>query len=460
MTPEKQAALIAEWLDKPPGTPPPEGVDPDAIETVFALSPERAPAPRVSIDDILAGVGSGPFFEAPAPRENKTAELPLAEAAPAPIAEQPEEPEEAQVIDLAARRRRRIWGGVGVAAMAALVLFSVAPEEGFENLADAPMPAEQAAPTTTAAPDAAPATEWERNADFAEQELQQPASKAAEEPQSAMQAKAEPPAPPQGDEAKDAPSSGRYDQLELSSGGASYGEPPADPAPAPEGLADLEDYAGNTADDVDRGTFADEDVLEEAEEELAQLGATSQSVSESSYRQAPSKQRTDRRTRGESAKKTGGSASSAPAVAEMDIQADDWDDTPAEVAPIPTDLAGLRAAAVPADYNSSWYLRSLSDEELDRFDKAIETGTEADLISDGDVFVGQDMAFRAAKRALAAGQTSDALSFARQGQRRSSSNSAFLSNLYYIEGRALESQGDTEGAKRAYTSAANLNRAR
>ncbi len=448
MTPEKQAALIAEWLDKPPGTPPPEGVDPDAIETIFALSPQRAPAPRVSIDDILAGVGSGPFFE------NKVAELPLAQAAPAPVAEEPEEPQHTQVIDLAARRRRRIWGGVGVAAMAALVLFSVVPEQGFDELAEAPMPAEQQAAPTGAT--AEPAAVIEQLRDSGERQQAKPATAKSE---------ALPPAPPtDGLEGKIQPSSGRYDELQLSSGGASssYGE---DPAPRAAPAQELQDYAGNTADEVDRGAFEEAEEAQVASRvaDLTSSGATSQAAYEalSDDEQAPSKQKRAedrRRTRGEPSSRP----SSSSAVAELDMEpsADDWDDTPAEIAPIPTDLDGLRAAAVPGDYGSSWYLKALSDDELARFDKAIETGTESDLISDPNARIGQDMAFRAAKLALAAGADAEALRYTRQGQARSSANTAFLSNLYYIEGRVLERQGDTEGAKRAYTAAANLNRAR
>lgn len=58
---ENQARALADWLEAPPGTDPPEGVDDDVLEAIYALHPERAPAPRVSVDDILAGVGEGPL---------------------------------------------------------------------------------------------------------------------------------------------------------------------------------------------------------------------------------------------------------------------------------------------------------------------------------------------------------------------------------------------------------------
>jgi hypothetical protein len=60
MSDETQAQALAEWLAAPPGTAPPSGLDPEVIEAVYALRPEMAPAPRVSVEDILADVVSGP----------------------------------------------------------------------------------------------------------------------------------------------------------------------------------------------------------------------------------------------------------------------------------------------------------------------------------------------------------------------------------------------------------------
>jgi hypothetical protein len=60
MNPEKQAELLARWLADP-SSGPPEGVDADALESVYALRPELAPAPRVSVEDILSGVRAGPL---------------------------------------------------------------------------------------------------------------------------------------------------------------------------------------------------------------------------------------------------------------------------------------------------------------------------------------------------------------------------------------------------------------
>lgn len=61
MTEDTQARRLAEWLAAPAGTDPPEDLDPEVLAAVYALRPDRAPAPRLGIDAILASVSSGPF---------------------------------------------------------------------------------------------------------------------------------------------------------------------------------------------------------------------------------------------------------------------------------------------------------------------------------------------------------------------------------------------------------------
>lgn len=60
MTEQQQAELLAAWLADP-NAPIPDGLDPDVVEAVIALHPERAPAPRVTADSILALVEEGPL---------------------------------------------------------------------------------------------------------------------------------------------------------------------------------------------------------------------------------------------------------------------------------------------------------------------------------------------------------------------------------------------------------------
>ncbi|MCP4807015.1 MAG: hypothetical protein GY913_26795 [Proteobacteria bacterium] len=450
MTPEKQASLLAEWLEKPPGTAPPEGVDSDALEAIYALRPELAPAPRVSIDDILAGVSEGPF--------SRTAEVPIARTAEVPISEAPTEIEDeviveadpetgrGEVVDFAAARRRRtrVWGAIGTMAAAALILFTVLPaDDGFENLAKEAPTADPVA--QVASPEAVQTAEdYDRpNEDLAELD-------ALEEGEAT-------PARPAKQER-----TGRYDALKnLSSadmdagdlsdglapsgGGASYG-------PAPEELH-LEDAEQKAAEPDPEPALAGLGYVEaeEAQDEaaydtldVAQPAASESRKTRSSWGNREKDESPKSSSRASSSTTAGSSAYDAPA---------------AEPEPIPSDLDALRAAAFPSDYSASWYLRALDDAGLDRVDAAISSGDYASLISDPDPRVGQDFAGRAAQEA-ASSSSSNALGYVNEGLRRSSANTPFLSRLYALQGQILEAQGDVEGAKAAYTNAANLNRAR
>ncbi len=64
MTDLNEPRLLAQWLEAHPGEPPPEGVETEVMEAVYALRPDLAPAPRVTVEDILAVVASGPFVQA------------------------------------------------------------------------------------------------------------------------------------------------------------------------------------------------------------------------------------------------------------------------------------------------------------------------------------------------------------------------------------------------------------
>ena len=64
------AESLAEWLGSPPGTPPPRNLPIGVVEATYALRPELAPAPRLSIDDVLSGPSEGPL----AAQENPDAE--------------------------------------------------------------------------------------------------------------------------------------------------------------------------------------------------------------------------------------------------------------------------------------------------------------------------------------------------------------------------------------------------
>ena len=56
MTDEEQARALALWLEGDVNAPPPPDLDPEVVEAIYALRPERAPAPQLDIDDIPGGV--------------------------------------------------------------------------------------------------------------------------------------------------------------------------------------------------------------------------------------------------------------------------------------------------------------------------------------------------------------------------------------------------------------------
>jgi hypothetical protein len=138
MNEHQQAERLASWLEA--NDLPPPGLDEDVVETIYALRPELAPAPRVSVDELLASLNAGPLaseplWEPPA--------APANDGAPAQL-----------------RWARYLGGGaVGTLAAAAMALLvfgnSPQPERMMEA---APAPEAVAAPAAakTVAPQDAP----------------------------------------------------------------------------------------------------------------------------------------------------------------------------------------------------------------------------------------------------------------------------------------------------------------
>lgn len=452
MNTETQASLLAEWLDHP-GTPPPEGLDPEVVQAAIALRPELAPAPSVTVDDILAGITSGPFAEAGGSGDSggpqgRSAELPLDHS---PVELQPANSPQiegvAPVIDLAARRRRRIWGGVGLLAAAALVLVSVGPQLMNQAPDQALVPqdlpgAEEQLTRTAAPPEAEPApvlgeelVDRQMVNDVARPtgltgggERNKVAADPAPAPASA------PPAPPQ------EPSKEAAAPLAPSSSASSYGDVPA-ASSGSSGSQPVEQSVAS-ASRSGAGSYGQMDL--ESTAELA-----SEEKGRFKLRSAKSED-----------------AAAVDDNFEYAVEADE----PAEPEALPGDLDGLRSAAAPQDYRGGWYLTGLDGAEYDRFEAAIDsaqsqsggakTATYAALINDPNPLIGQDMAFRAAVSARATGDNAGALRYLRSGQSRSSMNTAQRANLFYLEGQILEAQGDTSGALAAYRVAANMNQAR
>jgi|GEM_PF-7126886 len=108
MTDEQQAIQLAEWLEKNPGEKPPEGIDPDVIEAVYALRPDLAPSASVGVNEILSRIQSGPFREAHTDPE-----------------------ETSNLIHLAETRKKKLrrWTFIGSIAAAACVLIIAIPQK-------------------------------------------------------------------------------------------------------------------------------------------------------------------------------------------------------------------------------------------------------------------------------------------------------------------------------------------
>lgn len=149
---EEQASRLAEWLEQTPGAPPPEGVDPEVLQAVWSLRPDLAPAPRVTVEDILAGIETGPLSDR------------LVSLARERQAKRRDEFEKQQAAAAAHEQRRtsrlRPWfWSLGLAASAAAALLVVLPNLRHEAAPDAGSPPapEAASPPPVAAPADLPA---------------------------------------------------------------------------------------------------------------------------------------------------------------------------------------------------------------------------------------------------------------------------------------------------------------
>ncbi len=171
MTEQEQAERLAEWLAAPPGTDPPEGVDPDALAAIWVLRPDLAPAPRVSFDEVLARVEGGPFaadapdnvVAFPTSVEGRGARRDAAAAARAALDAAREAAEAAERAERERRRpKRRAWWAapaLSIGLAAAAVLAFVVPRQIRLATPDGSLKAEErAAAESPPAPPAAPAT--------------------------------------------------------------------------------------------------------------------------------------------------------------------------------------------------------------------------------------------------------------------------------------------------------------
>ncbi len=176
MNERHQTDLLARWLASGARGEPPAGLDPDTVASLYALRPDLAPAPRLTVDDILDGITTGPFAEPEADAEpeagGEVVPFPVPASRPTVV---PPKSERAAQATRRSDRTRWIGGGIGLLAAVAAALLTLSPsgspgpnmakvadrtEHEQAMPADAPSPAPAAAPIAEVAsgqiaPDAA-----------------------------------------------------------------------------------------------------------------------------------------------------------------------------------------------------------------------------------------------------------------------------------------------------------------
>jgi len=229
-----EAAAFAEALEGPEPT-----VDPQLQDALFALAPDRAPAPNLSIDDILDSVSTGPF----APVIRITGEFPAVIAPPTNLREavtaDAEPAPAAEVVSLAAHRPapkpqparrapRPRWflPAMGALAAAAATLLFVVPGLQMSEmspeppLAGAPAPRQEAAgPAATDAPMAKPSSSATRTSPKKEKR-KQVERKPAEHPNAPAPA---PPPADRWDPAEEAPAGQAQSSADRNNAYGGYG---------------------------------------------------------------------------------------------------------------------------------------------------------------------------------------------------------------------------------------------
>ena len=441
MNEEQDAERLARWLEDPSADPPSE-LDPEVVGAVYTLSPKHRPAPRLSIEEILAGVTEGPFAAPATPPEEKKegrrdrirsssqGSSENKQAAPAPARRAPPS-------------RRWVLPVVGTAMAGMLVLLVVVPglflQGSSEKSVDAHTPMPEMAATTPPRPMASAPAEDEPPAYPAPPALlAERAYPASEVPRPAtMPAPA--PAPAGGPEfANDAGTQGRAagaspdaDQAYLQSGPpAEQEQPPTTNTAAPE--PNSASVADNYALDGDR---AEQDQDDEAV------------IAEAVNARRPSSR--EKKT-AETAPSAGAAYAPAPAAAKSAVMEE-------EEPPI-----------WPQDYRERWYVGDAEVEPTYQAAQALEqTGqwTAAavayrSLFASSRSSVAQDAAWRCASAWWKAGQGSTALTTIEEGLRRSSANTPYRARLFALKGDILSAQGKATQAEAAWREARALNASR
>ncbi len=402
---------LARWLEQPPDAPPPEDLEDEVVEAVIALRPERAPALRLSADDILASVTRGPLADPSAAAGASGGPEPStpAEVLPFPSRPRPEAP--APVVS-GGPRRWLAWAGgtssIGLALVAAAALLLVvgpggAPTPGaLEEARQEPSPASStSAPTSSASgPAEAPAAE--------------------EQAQRVATADDAPPPPPPPPAAAARPA----EQALAEAPARARVAPSAPLAQAPIEMGDGAVLKSNTLIPELEDAVADAD-----EEPFAPEGQAAPAQGYEREEAAPAKE----------------------------LESD----------------AGARSRAVPRDLQASGWRKGVDRPTLDTIDAALSEAQA--LRSTGDrrgaadrlaravgapARAGQHVAALAAADYLASGAAGAAVSIAAAGIGLSSANTPERSQLLVVYGDALLATGDPAGAHDAWRQAEEANAAR
>ncbi|MFT4623841.1 MAG: hypothetical protein ACI8PZ_002497 [Myxococcota bacterium] len=492
MTEEERAAALRRWLDSPSSGHPPE-LEADVVHAVSALRPDLAPPPRLTADDILASVSSGPLASGSA---GAAPVMPSAEAGPEPLV-------------MPANRPRTWWrsvggaGGVGlVLAVAATFLLVVLPQSQEAPLAPAeesvaPNRAE-AEPASTPARQAAASSATEGRA---VEELGVEVNQAVEQQNAPKAPAASPPPPPPPPSAvalgagsttprAAAPLIPELGDEVLVAGGdltTAAGEGKevraAEAAPAVQtrapadreldGMLDAVADLGELDDAQDQRASAREETLRFADEEepveeaeaaddfgrydieddLAVGGAVAPARTESASRARPRSEPERKRNKSAAAP----AQEMAPSASPEPVDA---------TGSTGEDLAVLRAAAIPSGSGGrapKGIVPAVMEQDAAAMALATAAESRGDRRAAGDALaarvvppaaLGQARAVSAARHYLAAGDPAAAAGVAQAGLALGSTSSTDRAWLLVLYGDALQRLGDPSGAADAYRAAA------
>lgn len=463
-TEETEARLLAEWLATPPGTPPPEGLSASAVQAVYALRPDRAPAPRITIDDVFSTVTTGPYAAAGRRGQARAA------SGATPVDRSP------------ARRpapsARRWWAAPAVglalsAALAAIVVIPVAGHyfsRGNEQVSQevarsdaAPMaapasePVEAPAPVGGAAPPAPPLADLAPgDASLADPKVNmEGAEKAGPAPVAAPPSLPEMAAAPSGqgeaEARRESQSVAPAAEPAFGSGGLAEEGTAAAPPPPPEAVAEADDVLAKTPSTSTTGASGGKVAQTESKNDTWDWGRKKSST--------PTKNKA-------------ADAPAAPAAAARPARSEsaaDEEAPAAERAQSDKDEgADPRARAVPTDYRNDWYntrsdvaaVYALAESQRAAGQPDSAVATYLTLLGDADRRVGQDVAWRAARIHQSAGRLAEAQRLVKQGLSFSAANTPQRANLLVLDGDLSLARGDATSAARSWAEAQKLNDAR